>query len=184
MARLRDAKQMISVADFDRLEENEFRYELDEGELVEMTRPRRRHAEIETELVFQLRLYLRSNPIGKVYGADILYVLAPRVKRAPDVSLISNARLAGQSPDEEIQGAPELCIEILSPNDSASSLRRKISQYFAAGAIAVWVIDPENRTAEIWNTVAGAHVISAEQTLEAPALLPGFALRLADVLPA
>ena len=82
------AKTLISVEEFDRLEEEEFRYELDEGELITMTRPRVRHTRIEGNLYFALRSYLEKNPIGEVLGADILYVLGPATKRAPDVSFV------------------------------------------------------------------------------------------------
>jgi Uma2 family endonuclease len=62
------AKTLISAAEFDRLEEEEFRYELDEGELITMTRPRVRHARIEGNLYFALRSYLERNPLAKFSG--------------------------------------------------------------------------------------------------------------------
>ena len=82
------AKTLISVEQFDRLEEEEFRYELDEGELITLTRPRMRHARVEGNLYFALRSYVENNPVGEVFGPDILFVLGPSTKRAPDVSVV------------------------------------------------------------------------------------------------
>src|ERR1017187_5081373 len=107
-------KTLISVAEFDRLEEDEIRYELYEGGLITMTRPRVRHAPIEGNLYFALRSYLQQNPIGEALGADLLYVLGPATKRAPDVSVVFRA----MDPDQEIQGAPDIAAEILSPSNT------------------------------------------------------------------
>ena len=56
-------------------------------------------------------------------------------------------------------------------------MRRKIRQYFAAGALYVWVVYPETREVEVWREPARAQVVLQEaDLLEAPDLLPGFAL--------
>jgi Uma2 family endonuclease len=69
------AKTLISVEAFDRLEEEEFRYELDEGELITLTRPGVVHGRIERRLLVAIQKYLDNHPIGEVFGPDILFVL-------------------------------------------------------------------------------------------------------------
>jgi len=170
-------KTLISVAEFDRLEEEEFRYELDEGELITMTRPRMRHACIEGNLYFALRSYLERNPIGVVLGADLLYVLGPATKRAPDVSVV----LRTTDPDQEIEGAPEIAAEILSPSNSRRAMQRKLGQFFAAGCKLAWIIDPKARTVEVWESAAGpARTMRESDSLETP-LLPGFTCPIAKL---
>jgi len=164
------AKTLISVEEFDRLEEEEFRYELDEGELITMTRPRVRHTRIEGNLYFALRSYLEKNPIGEVLGADILYVLGPATKRAPDVSVVFRS----VDPDQEIQGAPEIAAEILSPSNTRHATRRKLGQFFASGCKLTWIIDPKTRSVEVWESATGPICTLLESdSLETP-LLPGF----------
>jgi Uma2 family endonuclease len=164
------AKTLISVAEFDHLIEEEFRYELDEGELITMTRPRVRHTRIEGNLYFALRSYLDNNPIGEVLGADILFVLGPATKRAPDVSVVFRS----VDPDQEIQGAPEIAAEILSPSNSRRAMQRKPEQFFASGCKLAWVIDPNIRTVEVWESASGpSRTLLATDRLETP-LLPGF----------
>jgi Uma2 family endonuclease len=171
------AKTLISVEEFDRLEEEEFRYELDEGELITLTRPRLRHARIEGNLYFALRSYLERNPIGEVLGADVLFVLAPNTKRAPDVSVV----MREIDPDQEIQGAPEIAAEILSPSNAKRSMQRKLTQFFAAGCKLAWIIDPKKRSVEVWQSPAGPSNTLTESDDLKTDLLPAFTLQVAKL---
>ena len=61
-------------------------------------------------------------------------------------------------------------------------MRRKIRQYFAAGAQCVWVVYPETREVEVWREATPAQIVLQEtDLLEAPGLLPGFSLRISTV---
>ena len=74
----------MSVEDFDRLAEpDELSYELDEGELVVITKPRPLHNRIVANLEFELRAYLKAHPIGEAFSAENLFVLGPNIKRHP-----------------------------------------------------------------------------------------------------
>lgn len=171
------AKTLISVEEFDRLEEEEFRYELDEGELITLTRPRVRHTRIEGNLYFALRSYLEKNPIAEVFGADLLYVLGPATKRAPDVSVVFR-RI---DPDQEIQGAPEIAVEILSPSNTRRAMQRKLGQFFATGCKLAWIIDPKSRTIEVWESAAGpSRILNESESLETT-LLAGFSQPIAKL---
>ena len=108
------AKTLISVAEFDRLEEEEFRYEMDEGELITLTRPGTDHGRIERRLFMVLQTYLDAHGGGEAFGPDILFVLGPQTKRAPDVSVV--LREVGSV--KEIPGAPDRC----SRTDSAKRI--------------------------------------------------------------
>lgn len=171
------AKTLISVAEFDNLIEEEFRYELDEGELITWTRPGVVHGRIERRLLVAIQKYLDNNPIGEVFGADILFVLGPATKRAPDVSVV----LRGIDPDQEIQGAPEIAAEILSPSNTRRAMQRKLLQFFAAGCKLAWIIDPKARTVEVWDSAAGSsRTLLESDSLETP-LLPGFSCQIAKL---
>lgn len=176
-------KTLMSVEDFDRLEEpDELNYELDEGELVVMTKPRPVHNRIVAKLEYEIRTYLKSHPIGEAFNSDNLFVLGPNTKRAPDVSFLREERAKQIDPSTDIHGAPDLAIEVLSPNDTASQVRRKVRQYFAAGAQCVWVVYPETREVEVWREPARPQIVLQEaDLLESPGLLPGFAFRIGDL---
>ena len=142
------AKTLISVAEFDRLEEEEFRYELDEGELITMTRPGTDHGRIERRLLIVLQTYLDAHGGGEAFGPDILFELGPNTKRAPNVSVV--LREIGSV--KEITGAPDIAVEILSPSNTKIEMHRKLGQFFAAGCKLAWIIDPKTRTVEVWES--------------------------------
>ena len=110
------AKTLMTAEEFDRLEESdEFRYELDEGELIVMTKPRPLHNRIALKLTSFLLRYIEENPVGEVMNSDNMYVLGPNTRRAPDVSFLRKERAAAIDPAKDIEGAPDLAIEVLSP---------------------------------------------------------------------
>jgi len=96
------------------------------------------------------------------------------------VSLVRKSRL--QDPDEYLDGAPDLAIEIVSPGDDASDLREKVKQYLDAGALAVCVVYPRTELVEIYTPVNTARILGIEDTLDAPELLPGFKLPVRAIL--
>src|SRR5689334_22080749 len=178
-----DAKTLISVEAFDRLEEpDELSYELDEGELVVMTKPRPLHNRIAERLFRALDRYLESHPVGEALIFEYLFVLGPNIKRASVVSFLRAERAKQIDPNADIPGAPDLAVEVLSPTDTVSAMRRKIRQYFADGAQYVWVVYPDTREVEVWHEAARPQVVLQDTDfLEAPGLLPEFRLRVGDL---
>ena len=176
-------KTLMSVEEFDRLEEpDELSYELDEGELVVMTKPRPLHNRVVLSLTFELQTYLKTHPVAEVFNPDNLFVLGPTTKRAPDVSFVLAERASKLDPNADIPGAPDLAVEVMSPTDTVSAMRRKIRQYFAAGAQCVWAIHPETREVEVWREASRAEVVLQETgLLEAPDLLPGFSVAVGSL---
>jgi Uma2 family endonuclease len=176
-------KTLMSVEEFDRLEEpDELSYELDEGELVVMTKPRPLHNRIVLRLTSALVRYLETNPVGEVFNPDNLFVLGSKTKRAPDVSFLRAERANRIDANADIPGAPDLAVEVLSPTDTVPAVRRKIRQYFSAGARCVWVVRPESRDVEVWREAEHPQITLKEaELLEAPDLLPGFSVRIGSL---
>ena len=172
---------MISVAEFDQLiEPDELRYELDEGELLTMTRPRTYHNDIAGNLFYSLKRYLKAHPIGKVCGPEQLYQLGPDTKRAPDVSVLLKPRVVGRN--EEFAGAPDLAIEVISPSESQPAMHRKLTQYFRAGCRVALVVYPESNEVEIWlPPVTPVETLGLGDTLDMPALLPEWSIPVSEV---
>jgi Uma2 family endonuclease len=176
------AKTLLTAEQFDNYPfEEDKRYELDEGELIEMTRPAYKHNQVLQTLLVELVLYFRKNPIGQALVSENLYALSPSTRRAPDVAVILGDRREELKDARVIPISPEIAAEVLSPSETPRMIHRKLNQYFAAGVKEVWIIDPETNTAEIWT---GPHLPDHELTgadsLSSP-LLPGFALRLEEL---
>src|SRR5947209_1116630 len=128
------------------------RFELVNGVLVEKKMGTEAGG-IAATLIGLLFIWNRQANQGRVVSAEGSYQCfgedADRVRR-PDVSFIRTDRLPGGSlPRGHAQVAPDLAVEVVSPNDLYSEVRAKVEEYFAAGVRLVWVIDPDTRSLEV-----------------------------------
>jgi Uma2 family endonuclease len=136
------------------------------------------------ELSHLIKSYLDQHDLGICVGADGMMRFAPGLVRIPDVSFVSWDRLPGrESPKEPIPDlAPDLAVEVLSEGNTPAEMARKVREYFDAGVVLVWLIDPRKRTARVFSTVAKSVLVRADQALDGGAVLPGFVVPLADLL--
>jgi Uma2 family endonuclease len=109
----------------------------------------------------------------------------PDTVRAPDVWFVLAERVPSDGiPDEGFwPGAPDLAVEVLSPSDRFVDVMRKVQEYLTAGARLVWVSDPKGRSAAVFAPDHPPQLLGGDDTLDGGDLLPGFTLRLGDVLP-
>jgi Uma2 family endonuclease len=156
-------------------------YELVDGQLVE------RHMGMESSLVAaivigEIRQFLKQQPIGLVFGADASYRCypdAPDKVRKPDVSFIRNGRLPGDRvPKGHCPIAPDLAVEVVSPNDLAYELDEKVAEYQAAGVPLVWVVNPAIRRVRIHRPatapLGSIAELTANDVITGEDVLPGF----------
>ena len=158
-------------------------WELDDGRLVEKPMGSN-SAGIGSEVLILILFYLHDHPIGRAF-AEMPYRCYPNHPnriRKPDVSFIRHERLpVGPLPEPGITAPPELAVEVLSPNDLASEIDRKVKEYLEAGVRLVWVVNPDVRTVRIHRlngTIAQADergVVSGED------VLPGFQFVVGDL---
>jgi Uma2 family endonuclease len=175
-------KTLLTAQEFDNYPfEEDKRYELDEGELIEMTRPAYKHNRVMKKLLVELEIYLRKNPLGEVLVSENLYALSANTRRSPDVAIILGDRHEELKDAKVIPIIPEIAAEVLSPSETPRTIHRKLKQCFAAGVKEVWLIDPEAREVEIWTgSTLPDRALTTGEALASP-LLPGFALPLADL---
>jgi Uma2 family endonuclease len=135
-------------------------------------------------LGYLINTYLVENDLGVCVGADGMMRIAPGLVRIPDLSFVSWDRLPGrESPREPIPDlAPDLAVEVLSEGNTKAEMTRKVREYFEAGVVLVWLIDPRKRTARIFSTPEKSVLVRADQSLDAGDVLPGFVLPLGDFL--
>ncbi len=176
------AKTILSLEEFLRLEKPDdgTRYELDEAELVTMSPNKRTHGRVSVNIASILREYVRAHAAGEVY-TEYGFVLSrdPVTLRAPDVSFVRSKRLAG--PEEFYPGSPDLAVEVVSPSDTVRQMLRKVNQYLKFGTQAVWVVYPDRQEVDIYEAGGGVTTLDAGQTLDAPGLLPGFSVPVAEL---
>lgn len=102
--------------------------------------------------------------------------------RSPDLSVMRRQRLPeGKTPIGFIDGAPDLAIEIISPDEREADIRAKLHDYFTSGAQEVWLLYPERREVWRYRSMDAVEVLGAEDTLTGGDLLPDFAVRVAEL---
>ncbi len=124
---------------------------------------------------------------GWVFGAATGYQCfpdAPGRVRKPDASLIKLGRLPNEViPKGHIRIAPDLAVEVVSPNDLSSEVTSKVDEYLAAGVELVWVIDPETRHVAIFRQDGSTSVLREDMTLSGENVVPDFSCSVKDLFP-
>jgi Uma2 family endonuclease len=177
------AKTLLTIGQLERLPEAEgLSYELDQGELVEVPSASYLHNRIRDELMYLLQSHIRSHKNQGTVISEQWFRLAGDTVRAPDIALISPPQISLLDPERRIQPfAPALAIEITSPSNTFDELARKTRQYLGAGSRSVWILVPPMREIHVYTSGAHPRILSAEDSLEDPVLLPGFSARVADL---
>ena len=105
--------------------------------------------------------------------------------RAPDAAFLTTAQLpVHTSPEGYLTTIPELVIEVRSKNDTQPEIDEKVNDYLTAGAVLVWIADPDARTVTVYQANQAPVVFGATDTLTAGTVVPGFAVLVGDLLPA
>ena len=165
----------MSVAEFEKLPDDGNLHELDEGELIVMPPPRWKHGMVQAAVAEALRQGARKSNGGMVV-TECGFRLGPDVIPAPDVAFVREARRADISSDRYCEFGPDLAVEILSPDDNAARLQRKINRYLAAGSSVVWVLDPDSITVTVYQKSGAFLTLTADDAIDLPELLPGFSI--------
>jgi Uma2 family endonuclease len=157
------------------------RYELDDGELIEMPPAGPRHGTVEFKLGHFLGMYLDEHPLGEAMSGDVGFELSSGRVRAPDIAFLSHERLASTPIPEQgfYPGPPDLAIEVRSPDDSVPEILRKLSRFLEAGTRLAWVVDPKKKTVTVYHPDGEVEVLKEGDTLSGEPVLPGFSLPLA-----
>jgi len=174
---------MLTVEQFEQLPETEgVSFELDEGELIELSGPILRHERIQKRILLLIEGFLSSRrKLGEVMAEQEFRLSATTVRR-PDVAFVGSENLSRLDQNRWLHMfAPDLVIEIASPSDTLNSLSRKTKQYLNAGTKAVWLVVPEMREVHIHSADARPRILTADENLEEPALLPGFSIRISSL---
>ena len=172
----------LTYQDYAALEGDE-RYELLDGELILVASPNRDHQEVVMDLGFMMRTFARENDLGRVYIAPFDVLFTDTDVAQPDIMFISREREHILTP-ANVQGAPDLIVEILSPSSSTRDWRDKRELYAAHGVREYWIIDPANRIVSVLLLQDG--VLEIEQTLTeddtvTSTVLDGFSVSLESI---
>jgi Uma2 family endonuclease len=173
-AKLMTADELLAMPDDGK------RYELVNGELIEMSPGKLWHGIVADRIASSLSRFVAMHRLGWTPSSDTGYVLTrnPDTVRAPDASFIARDRV--QTLDAFGPAAPDLAVEVISPSDRYTEVDVKVRQYIAAGARMVIVVNPRNNTATA-TTPKGATLLTIDDVIEGGDVVPGWTLPLREL---
>src|SRR5882762_2252306 len=166
------------------LPRGQYRYELINGELVTMSPAGHTHGKIIIRLTLPLAQHVKQNRLGEVYAAETGFKLKsnPDTVRAPDIAFITRQRVKDVGETKGYwPGAPDLAVEVLSPDDRVSEVEQKVSEWLEAGAKQVWVVSPKLHTVTVYRSTTDISVLAENNTLEGDDVVPGFKMKVIEI---
>ncbi len=161
-------KKKLTYEDYLKTPEDE-RYELIEGELVMTPSPVPRHQRISGRLEFELRKFTTENDLGEVFDAPCDVYLDDENVVQPDILFISKDRL-NIIGEKNIQGAPDIAIEIISESSAYRDFVQKKRLYARFGVREYWIVIPEEESIQIYILKDNAYTLHStsrkHETLE------------------
>ena len=154
------------------------------GRVVQKVSPRERHARAQGRIAAALLAWADRSGCGRV-GTEWEFRIGPPGEEVrtlvPDVAYLSYERL-GYDEDDAAQApyvAPNVAIEVISPDDRRRYVDEKICVYLASGAELVVLIDPQQHTAALHDAACVTNL--GAQDIFIHSALPGFAIRIGDI---
>jgi Uma2 family endonuclease len=173
----------LGYEDFWSVPDDGNRYEIIDGKLYVTPAPGMPHQIVSNRLQFFLNRHIEGKRLGHVFSAPTAVILGAHRQVQPDLVFLGKDRLRAVS-QKEIQGAPDLAVEILSPTTKKTDRLIKASAYADSGISWYWIVDPDAQTLEEYRLAAGRYELvrrwEESETFE-PALFPGLCIALADL---
>ena len=160
-----------------------WRYELIRGELVQMPLNGLRNGRIAAQMASSLSGCVDANGLGNVViAAGYILEFDPNTVRAPDVSFISRERLEeiGET-DRYFPAAPDLAVEVISPNDRYTEVEAKVLEWLDAGTRMVIVVNPRTRTVRVYRSPYDVDDLGMDDEIDGGDVVPGWRLAVSRI---
>jgi Uma2 family endonuclease len=168
--------RLLTAEDLLHLPDDDYRYELVAGRLIRMPPPGALHGFIISGIGSALHRFVEERGLGYVFIHEVGFKLAsdPDTVRGTDVAFVRRDRLPTGIPAGYVSGAPDLTVEVMSPDDRLTALIDKAHQYLQHGGRLVWVIDPDDQSASVFRPGSDPVVLSEPLILDGQDVVPGF----------
>lgn len=176
--------QLMTADELLALPRGQFRHELINGELITMSPAGHSHGKLIIRLTLPLAQHVKQNGLGEVYAAETGFKLRsnPDTVRAPDIAFINKRRVKEVGETKGYwPGAPDLAVEVLSPDDRVSEVEQKVSEWLEAGTKQVWVVSPKMKTVTVYHSTTSIQVLSENDSLDGGDVVPGFHIPIAEI---
>ncbi len=136
---------------------------------------------IATRIAVEIGFFLKANKLGRVYGADTMFTIGKN-NRMPDVSFVANEKIPKKGePLTKWNFAPDLAIEVISPNDVYDKVFDKLNEYFAAGVKQVWLVEPRFERVRVYDSPEISATFYKTDEIKCEEILLNFKLDLSEI---
>jgi Uma2 family endonuclease len=171
----------MSGAAFDQLPYEEGRrWELVQGEMIEVSSATPKHQRIVTRVIVSLGAYFRDKPCGETLP-DSEFALGESNRLRPDVAILLGERSASFDENRTpIPLAPDIAVEVLSPSERTTDSMGKVWAYLGAGTQEVWQFQPESKKIVVYRGPKSITALGIDEVLNTP-LLPGWEISVREI---
>ena len=161
-------------------------YEIVDGEKIEVGPMSRLAGQVAVNIIGSIRDWQKVHPdIGTLCTEDLFFMPITGRSRRPDVAFISFAKMPYEEviePEGDYPMAPDLAVEVISPNDLDKEIQSKLRDYFANGVQQVWHVRPEDRSVTVYDSPKIDRILDGQDRLQSP-VLPGFDIAVESLFP-
>jgi Uma2 family endonuclease len=148
-----------------------------------MPLPGGRHGRVAGKFLRRVGNFVEAAQLGETYAAETGFIVErdPDTVRGADVSFVASQRLALITNEEKhIPFAPDLAVEVRSPNDRVDEFEEKVHLWLTAGCQIVWTVDPEARIVVVHRLGVETVTLREDDEIDAGEVIPGFRCRVSD----
>ncbi len=158
-------------------------YELINGDVINMGNAGMEHGHMGSFLGGALEFHARAKKLGVTCDSSTAFSMKSGNKRSPDIAFVAKDRLQGMKrlPKGFFAGAPDLVVEILSPNNTIEEIHQKIVEYFDNGTRLAWVIHPDEQFVLVYHSPQPDQLLGTNDRLDGEDVIPGFSLAIHEL---
>jgi Uma2 family endonuclease len=181
---MQDTARLITAEEFETLPGHEHHYELVMGQLVPRMSPvGPRHVEVVSRISFLLMQHTHKEKLGLV-GPELGVKLTsnPDTVRGPDVAFVRRERIPVVHARGFFTGAPDLAVEVLSPDDRSRAVRIKVEDYLEHGTTIVLIVDPQKNSVTVFRPLTPPMTFERDDAvIDLDDAVPGFRCTVSDI---
>ena len=176
--------KLMTADDLLRMYGKGVRGELIRGVLHETMPTGHEHGRVVINLGTELRNFIKPRKLGSLTASDsgVWLERDPDTVREPDIAYFSAERMP---PGVRVTGyaevAPDLVVEVVSPNNTLVEVNDKALMWLSYGARLVWVVHPDTRTVDVYRTGYAAATLTEDDSLDGMDALPGFSCTVSEI---
>lgn len=170
--------------EFTALPKDGHRYEIVDGELIDMGNSGALHGYICSLLLAALTSYVLPQKLGVILDSSTAFKMKNGDRRSPDISFFAKERLQGMTelPTGFLEGAPDLAVEILSPGNTVEEVHGKLVEYFENGTRLAWIVHPSEHYVLVYRSAQEPdRLLKSADFLDGEEVVPGFTLPVTDL---